>query len=133
MTEQVMCPSCCYPHESAHCPNPACRANSSVTAKQIAHWDAEAKRRNDEEAERERVRQIRRARTIALTVTAIALLSATAAHAQTFDAYAGISAGFGGSAVDKPVTVDVNGTAYPRVDIDNRSFFGGSVALQVRF
>lgn len=62
------------------------------------------------------------------TVAAVALLSATAAHAQTFDTYAGISAGFGGSAVDKPVTVDINGTAYPRVDIDNRSFFGGAYA-----
>ena len=57
MTE---CPTCRYPHDGPHCPNPGCYANPSVTQAQKDIWDARRAKEAAEEAERERIRQIRR-------------------------------------------------------------------------
>jgi hypothetical protein len=54
------CPSCHYAHEGEHCPNPACFANPSVSETQKARWTAEREKREAEEAERQRIRDIRR-------------------------------------------------------------------------
>lgn len=54
------CPVCTYAHAGLHCPNPACEANPSVTEAQKARWRAENDKRKAEEAERERIRQIRK-------------------------------------------------------------------------
>jgi hypothetical protein len=58
---QFVCETCCYPSRlSTACDNPGCYANPCVSDRQRAAWRAEAERRAAEEAERERIRQIRR-------------------------------------------------------------------------
>lgn len=55
-----VCDVCTYPSNRACCDNPGCEANPSVSAAQKAAWKAERDRRAAQEAERERIRQIRR-------------------------------------------------------------------------
>lgn len=54
------CTSCGHPHKPEACDNPACYANPSISEERKAVWRAETKRRDVEEAERERIRKIRR-------------------------------------------------------------------------
>lgn len=54
------CPTCTYAHEGDHCTNPACFANPSVSDEQKRNWIELNERLAAEEAERERIRQIRR-------------------------------------------------------------------------
>lgn len=54
------CPTCTYAYEGDSCTNPACFANPSVTDEQKRAWTERNERLAAEEAERERIRQIRR-------------------------------------------------------------------------
>lgn len=54
------CSTCHYAHEGPSCPNPACFANPSVSEVQKARWTERNERLAAEEAERERIRSIRR-------------------------------------------------------------------------
>lgn len=56
------CETCCYPsmRSLTACDNPGCVANPSVSAKQKSEWQSAIDRRNAEDAERERIRGIRR-------------------------------------------------------------------------
>ena len=57
----LVCEVCTYPSSKPDCcDNPGCEANPSVSAAQKAAWKAEWDRRAAEEAERERIRRIRR-------------------------------------------------------------------------
>lgn len=60
MSALTTCPTCSYAHEGDSCTNPACFANPSVTDAQKQRWTEERERREADEAERERIRQIRR-------------------------------------------------------------------------
>lgn len=56
-----VCQVCTYPARSGDCcDNPGCEANPRVNQAQKDAWRAERDKRAAEEAERERVRQIRR-------------------------------------------------------------------------
>lgn len=55
------CNTCGYPpRHGPECDNPACVANPCVSDAQKARWQAEAARRAADEAERRRIRDIRR-------------------------------------------------------------------------
>lgn len=59
--QPFVCGVCTYPaRNDAHCDNPGCEANPSVTQKQKDAWRAERDKRAAEEAERQRLRKIRR-------------------------------------------------------------------------
>lgn len=56
-----VCEACWYPSRLLDaCDNPGCEANPSVSQRQKDAWKADRDRRAAEEAERERVRRIRR-------------------------------------------------------------------------
>lgn len=56
-----VCPTCTYPsHLPDRCDNPGCEANPGVSETQKAEWRAARLKRAAEEAERERIREIRR-------------------------------------------------------------------------
>lgn len=52
------CTACHYPHKGAHCDNPACKANPTSNKASIAKQEAEHERRQADEAERARIREI---------------------------------------------------------------------------
>lgn len=55
------CPTCGYPpRHRPECDNPGCTANPDVSESQKAAWAETKAKRDAEEAERERVRAIRR-------------------------------------------------------------------------
>lgn len=59
--QPFVCAVCCYPaNNETQCSNPGCIGNPSVTQKQKDAWKTEIDKRNAEEAERERIRGIRR-------------------------------------------------------------------------
>lgn len=59
--KQFVCEVCTYPDRSGTCcDNPGCEANPSVSAEQKTRWKAERDKRAAEDAERERIRRIRR-------------------------------------------------------------------------
>ena len=60
MSALMTCPSCLYAHVGAHCSNPGCTANPTVSEAQKERWAASAAKLASEGAERERVRAIRR-------------------------------------------------------------------------
>lgn len=62
MTAQFVCEVCTYPSFRRHdaCDNPACFANPSVSQRQKDKWRAERDKRDAEESERKRLRNIRR-------------------------------------------------------------------------
>lgn len=60
MSAVFVCEVCCYPFSEGFCRNPGCEANPDVSQAQKDHWRAERDKKTAEEAERERIRQIRR-------------------------------------------------------------------------
>lgn len=61
MTQVFSCPVCQYPSRlAAACDNPGCVANPCVSQEQKDRWLAARERREADEAERQRVRDIRR-------------------------------------------------------------------------
>jgi len=54
------CPTCKYPLTGETCGNPGCKANPDIPEDIIARWEAEEARKRADEAERERIRKIRR-------------------------------------------------------------------------
>lgn len=53
------CPTCRYPHKGDHCSNPGCEANPSVSESTKKGWRADREKRAADEAERNRIRDIR--------------------------------------------------------------------------
>lgn len=60
MSAVFICAACAYPFPEGVCRNPGCEANPDVTQTQKDRWRAERDRRAAEEAERIRMRRIRR-------------------------------------------------------------------------
>jgi len=57
---EFVCPACTYPsRRDGSCDNPVCGANPDVTQSQKDAWQAATEKRRADEAERERLRQIR--------------------------------------------------------------------------
>lgn len=54
------CPDCGYPHAGEDCDNPACFANPRVSDAQKAAWRERNERLKAEEAEHQRIADIRR-------------------------------------------------------------------------
>lgn len=54
-----VCKACGYPHSEAFCDNPGCVENPTVPEFMKARWREDKARREAEEAEWERIRQIR--------------------------------------------------------------------------
>lgn len=57
---EFVCTTCTYPSRRDTCDNPGCVSNPNVTENQKAAWAASAAKHKAEEAERERIREIRR-------------------------------------------------------------------------
>lgn len=60
MSAVFVCQVCTYPFSEGVCRNPGCEANPDVSQAQKDCWRAERDKRAAEEAERERIRRIRR-------------------------------------------------------------------------
>ena len=60
MTDIFICSECAYPFPEGRCCNPGCEANPSVSQAQKDRWRAERDKRFADDAERERIRRIRR-------------------------------------------------------------------------